>query len=102
MVELRIAHMGVDLRRVADAAGGQPEAIDRPVEIMLPIALPERQPLAQRGLIDLDRLGAGGFEIDHLVADRERDLRSEKRRGGKECVSKGRSRWSPSHEKKKT
>src|SRR3546814_11865381 len=70
MVELRIAHMGVDLRRVADAAGGQPEAIDRPVEIMLPIALPERHPLAHRGLIDLDRLGAGGFAIDHLFPDR--------------------------------
>src|SRR3546814_10557946 len=48
MVELRIAHMGVDLRRVADAAGGQPEAIDRPVEIMLPIALPERQRSEER------------------------------------------------------
>src|SRR3546814_7898324 len=27
--------------------------------------------------------------------------RSEERRVGKECVSKGRSRWSPYHEKKK-
>src|SRR3546814_14106080 len=29
------------------------------------------------------------------------DNRSEERRGGKECVSTGRSRWSPYHEKKK-
>src|SRR3546814_18107697 len=29
-----------------------------------------------------------------------RDLRSEERRVGKECVSPCRSRWSPSHEKK--
>src|SRR3546814_10951203 len=28
-------------------------------------------------------------------------LRSEERRVGKECVSTGRSRWSPSHKKKK-
>src|SRR3546814_15632249 len=27
--------------------------------------------------------------------------RSEERRGGKECVSTGRSRWSPSHSNKK-
>src|SRR3546814_703898 len=30
-----------------------------------------------------------------------RDLRSEERRVGKECVSKCRSRWSPDHQKKK-
>src|SRR3546814_19757075 len=30
-----------------------------------------------------------------------RDLRSEERRVGKECVSTCRSRWSPSHSKKK-
>src|SRR3546814_12006136 len=28
--------------------------------------------------------------------------RSEERRGGKECVITGRSRWSPEHKKKKT
>src|SRR3546814_3913031 len=87
MVELRIAHMGVDLRRVADDAGGQPEAIDSPVEIMLPIALHERQNLAQRGLIDLDRLGAGGFEIDRLVADRERDQEGRRDRKSKRLNS---------------
>src|SRR3546814_14220851 len=29
-------------------------------------------------------------------------IRSEERRVGQECVSKGRSRWAPDHEKKKT
>src|SRR3546814_12239939 len=38
-----------------------------------------------------------------LQADIEKALqaRSEERRGGKECVSTGRSRWSQCHEKKK-
>src|SRR3546814_13215289 len=36
------------------------------------------------------------------AADFRRALRSEERRVGKECVSTGRSRWSPYHLKKKT
>src|SRR3546814_16336813 len=39
------------------------------------------------------------IEHDELHAP---TLRSEERRVGKECVSKCRSRWSPSHYKKKT
>src|SRR3546814_16768935 len=31
----------------------------------------------------------------------QRKIRSEERRGGKECVSTGRDRWSPDHYKKK-
>src|SRR3546814_11658939 len=37
------------------------------------------------------------------IADAHRSVfRSEERRVGKECVSQCRSRWSPSHSKKKT
>src|SRR3546814_13631378 len=39
----------------------------------------------------------GGFVI--VRAARLEDARSEERRGGKECVSTCRSRWSPYHEK---
>src|SRR5258707_84570 len=74
VVEFGIAHMGVDLGFVAHARGTEPEAVDRPVEIGLPLRLSQRQPLAQRGLVNLDHAGAGGFEIADLVADRERDL----------------------------
>src|SRR3546814_15319813 len=35
------------------------------------------------------------------LADVRLQLRSEERRVGQECVRKGRSRWSPTHEKKK-
>src|SRR3546814_15983138 len=41
----------------------------------------------------------GGRKLHHLALrqQRARGLRSEERRGGKECVSTGRSRWSPYH-----
>src|SRR3546814_16698076 len=42
----------------------------------------------------LRQLGGGDGHLAHL-------LRSEERRGGKECVSTCRSRWWPYHEKKK-
>src|SRR3546814_1427753 len=50
-------------------------------------------------------IGGGGNRIlaeapvqrDALVLARDRELRSEERRVGKECVSTCRSRWSPDH-----
>ena len=50
------------------------KAVDRPVEIGLPLRFAQRQAFAQRRLVDLDHAGAGGFEIGDLVADRQRDL----------------------------
>src|SRR3546814_15429201 len=38
--------------------------------------------------------------VQRLECDDHLDRRSAERRVGKECVSKCRSRWSPSHEKK--
>src|SRR3546814_15420332 len=45
---------------------------------------------------------AGGWLAVLDEGDVHRELRSEERRVGKECVSTCRSRWSPEHEKKKT
>src|SRR3546814_14103921 len=46
----------------------------------------------------------GGIEVargDAVARERAgKETRSEERRGGKECVSTCRSRWSPDHEKK--
>ena len=50
------------------------KAVDGPVEIGLPLGFPQRKAFAQRRLVDLDHAGAGGLEIGHLVADRQRDL----------------------------
>src|SRR3546814_16988268 len=41
-------------------------------------------------------------EALQAVDDGEKDIRSEERSVGKECVSTCRSRWSPYHKKKKT
>src|ERR1019366_2173194 len=74
VVEFRIAHMGMDLRRVLYAGGGDPEAFDGPVEIGLPFASAQRQTLAQSRLIDLDDWRTSFFQIHHFVADREGEL----------------------------
>src|SRR3546814_14518835 len=53
-----------------------------------------REVVAQRE----DILERGGIVGDQLVLNYIRDAaRSEERRVGKECVSTGRSRWSPAH-----
>ena len=74
VVELRIAHVGVDLRLGRSDRGGQAEARDRPVEIVVPVRAPQRQPFAQGGLVDLDDPRAGLLQVGHLVPDRQRDL----------------------------
>src|SRR3546814_15465480 len=49
-----------------------------------------------------DAVGLPGAPVDNIQKSSRAGLRSEERRVGKECVSKGRSRWSPNHKKKKT
>src|SRR3546814_15924729 len=48
---------------------------------------------------DVVRVSVGIEHIDDIIADLAQALesRSEERRVGKECVSTGRSRWSPYH-----
>ncbi len=74
VVELAVAHVRVDLRLVAHAAGTQTERLDRPVQIVLPLRATQRQALAERRLVDLDDADAGGFQIADLVTDRQRQL----------------------------
>src|SRR3546814_20134952 len=52
--------------------------------------------------LDAGELQALGSMLDRIVrrADQMMQERSEERRVGKECVSTGRSRWSPDHKKK--
>ena len=60
-----------------NAGGREPEAFHRPVEIGFPIAPAQRQPFADRRLVDLDDADAGGFQVRDLVAQRERDLAAD-------------------------
>src|SRR3546814_1474070 len=53
---------------------------------------------ADHGCLRFDRVELGRVEADPEIAGVGREQqRSEERRVGKECVSTGRSRWSPYH-----
>ena len=80
--------MGVDLRLVLYARGREAEALHRPIEIGLPFGLAERQPFADRRLVDLDDADAGGLQVRHLVAQRERDLAADVRRAARSSRTK--------------
>ncbi len=74
VAEVRVAHVGVDLGLVAHRRGRDPEAVDGPLQVLVPAVAAQRQPLADRRLVDLDHLDPGLLEVGDLVADREREL----------------------------
>ena len=75
VVELAVAHVRVDLRLGLDLRVHQAERGDGPVEVFLvPVALAQRQLLAEGGLVDLDNLDAVLFEVQDFVADGKADL----------------------------
>src|SRR5690606_30543015 len=76
VVELRVAHVGVDLGLVAHARGADAEAAHGPFEILRPVRPTQRQALAQGRLVDLDDADAGRFQVAHLVAQRQGDLQA--------------------------
>src|SRR3546814_18707881 len=67
---------------------------ERPLRVALVQQIPDltRERVAEG-------FAVGGGELDRLAVDVA--ARSAERRVGKECVSTCRSRWSPSHQKKK-
>ncbi|MNN28388.1 hypothetical protein D3C81_1419540 [compost metagenome] len=83
VVELGIAHVGVDLRRVADDGRGDAEGARGPGQVSIPLAAAQRQAFADGRLVDLDDADAGRFQVGHLVADGQGDLQ---RRGGARLV----------------
>lgn len=68
------AEVAVNLRGVFYAGRRELERVDGPGEVRVPVDLAERQPLADRGLVDLDGKDACLGEVAHLVAEREREL----------------------------
>src|SRR3546814_13223047 len=79
----------------APAGRGALDRIDLRPEILGPEGVAEyrrflRQLPAHRVIL-YDRAGI----VEEEIGKRDRILRSEERRVGKECVSTGRSRWSP-------
>ncbi len=62
----------MDLCLGSHAGGGEQEALHAPVQVVRLVTLAQRQGLAKRRLVDLNDRDTGGFQIDHLVTQRER------------------------------
>lgn len=68
VLELGVAEVRVDLGRVLDAGGGEPEGLDGPVEVSLALlAGAERKTLTESRLVDLDDIDASRLEVNNLV-----------------------------------
>ena len=77
VVELAVAHMGVDLGRIADARRRQPEA--RTAQRRYSgVGGTQRQTLAKGGLVDLHDRDTRRLKVCHLVTDGERDLPADR------------------------
>src|SRR3546814_11797747 len=90
-----VTSWGATMRIVAETAG----AIDRLIVRVRAAAQGEVDIAFDKG--EREELPEIVDSLDRLLG-RVRSSRSEARRVGKECVSTCRSRWSPSHDKKKS
>ena len=73
-VELRVAQVGVDLGGGSRSSGSQTEGADGPLQVGGAVGAPQRQGLADGGLVDLDDADAGGLEVRHLRAQGQTQL----------------------------
>src|SRR6267143_1118906 len=74
VVELAVAHVRVNLGGVTHTSRRQPEGVHGPPQVVRPIGAPQRQPFARRRFVDLEHADLRRCEIDHHVADGQRDL----------------------------
>ena len=81
VAELRVTHVRMDLRVVADRARREPERVDRPAQVARSIAATSGRPSRMAGSSTWIADDAGGLEIGDLVAQCERDLRVVSLRG---------------------
>ena len=68
--------MGVDLGFIRHTVGADAEGEDGPIQIGLPLVFFQRQAFTQRRFVNLDDAKTGFFEVEHFVADSERDLQA--------------------------
>ena len=74
ILEVTVAHMGVNDGGVLHASGREQEGIDGPLEVVVKVDSAEGKTLADSGLIDLDVDNTGLLEINDLVADGKSEL----------------------------
>ena len=74
LVELGVAHVGVDLSLRSHAGGSQAEGAHGPLQVRRLLSLAQRQQLADGWLVDLNNLRTSGDEVVDLVAQRQGNL----------------------------
>lgn len=74
VLELGVAHVGVDLGGGGRLGGGEAEGVDGPAEVLGSAGAFEGESFAEGGLVDLDGLGARGLEVGDFVPQAEGDL----------------------------
>ncbi len=74
VVELRIAHVGMDLSAVRHTVGTDAERLHRPVQILGPLAAAQWQAFTQRSFIDLNDIDTGTLQVLHFLTDRKCQL----------------------------
>lgn len=74
ILEVTVAHVGVDDGGILDTGGREQEGIDSPLEVKVKVNRAERETLANGGLIDLDVDNASLLQIGDLVADGQSQL----------------------------
>jgi hypothetical protein len=63
-----------DEGRVLNTRGREPERVDGPKEVGVPVLLSEGKTLSDGGLVDLDGVNAGLLEVANLVSEGESEL----------------------------
>jgi hypothetical protein len=74
LVELRVAHVGVQLRDVGDAIGCQTKAVDCPTKVRILFSDTKWEAFAQGRFVNLDNLGARPLQVERLASNRKGNL----------------------------
>ncbi len=74
IIELAVAHVGMNLGFVAHARSTQAEGLGGPLQVVGPGSVAQRQAFAEGRFVDLHDSGPRRFQVEHLVADRQCQL----------------------------
>lgn len=74
ILEVRVAHVGVDDGGILDTGGREQEGIDGPLEVKVKVDRAEGKTLTNGGLIDLDVDNASLLQVGDLIADGQGQL----------------------------
>lgn len=81
ILEVTVAHMGVDDSGVGDAGSREQESIDGPLEVVVKVNSTKRKTLTDGRLINLDVDNTSLLQINDLVTDGKGELGADDRAG---------------------